>query len=262
MLITIIGGRLEDAESLSVFGRAEGYAFELRQRFLTEHRIGLSAGFMLDGAEAAANPDDGAFSNAPDAPLALVFEARSEPERAIAALRTVRERRRFDATFTILAVTLEQVASVDPASGFDDFVLHPYTEDEVQSRLRALEWRRRELSAPKRYRAGNLVVDFSGHETRVDGRKIALTAKEFALLAYLCERPGRVLSRQELLSRVWGVDYAGGSRTVDIHVRRLRAKLGEALAIETLRGVGYKLRAHASDARHAPVTLQEMRKSA
>ncbi len=154
MLITIIGGRLEDAESLAVFGRAEGYAFELRQRFLTEHRIGLSAGFMLDGAEAAADPDDDAFSNALDAPLALVFEARSEPERAISALRTVRERRRFDATFALLSVTLEQVASVDPTSGFDDFVLHPYTDDEVHSRLRALQWRRRELGAPKRTARG------------------------------------------------------------------------------------------------------------
>ena len=77
----------------------------------------------------------------------------------------------------------------------------------------------------------------------MDGRPISLTAKEFALLAYLCERRGKVLSREHLLARVWGNRYEGGPRTVDIHVRRLRAKLGDALPLETLRGSGYKLRA-------------------
>jgi DNA-binding response OmpR family regulator len=85
----------------------------------------------------------------------------------------------------------------------------------------------------------------------VDGRPIALTAKEFALLAYLCERRGKVLSREHLLARVWGNRYEGGPRTVDIHVRRLRAKLGEALPLETLRGSGYKLRAPDSDEKAA-----------
>ena len=83
----------------------------------------------------------------------------------------------------------------------------------------------------------------AGLRRLLDGRPIALTAKEFALLAYLCERRGKVLSREHLLARVWGNRYEGGPRTVDIHVRRLRAKLGDALPLETLRGSGYKLRA-------------------
>src|SRR5688500_7757436 len=169
MLITIIGGRLEDAEWLSVFGAAEGYSLEIHQKFLTQHRIGLSAGFMLDGSEAASDLAQSSFADAPDAPLALVFEARSDPERAVAALRAVRGRRRFERAFAIMAVTLEQVSAIDPASGFDDFVLHPYTLDELSSRVRALQWRRGELLAPKRYQAGSLWVDISGHETRVDG---------------------------------------------------------------------------------------------
>ena len=86
------------------------------------------------------------------------------------------------------------------------------------------------------------MVDKAGHEVIVDGRRVPLTAKEFALLAYLCERRGKVLSREHLLARVWGNRYEGGPRTVDIHVRRLRAKLGDALPLETLRGAGYKLR--------------------
>jgi DNA-binding response OmpR family regulator len=73
------------------------------------------------------------------------------------------------------------------------------------------------------------------------GRPVPLTAKEFALLAYLFERRGSVLSREHLVARVWGMQYDGGSRTVDVHVRRLRLKLGSALKIETVRGDGYKL---------------------
>jgi DNA-binding response OmpR family regulator len=76
-----------------------------------------------------------------------------------------------------------------------------------------------------------------------DGRRVTLTAKEFALLAFLAAHRGRVFTREALLARVWGSRYEGGARTVDIHVRRLRAKLGDALPLETLRGAGYKLRA-------------------
>ena len=86
------------------------------------------------------------------------------------------------------------------------------------------------------------VHGWASHEVTKGGQPIALTAKEFALLVYLCERRGKVLSRDHLLARVWGNRYDGGPRTVDIHVRRLRAKLGDALPLDTLRGSGYKLR--------------------
>ena len=108
--------------------------------------------------------------------------------------------------------------------------------------FRALEWRRSEFATEERHKVAGIVVDKAGHEVYVDGRAVQLTAKEFALLAYLCERRGKVLSREHLLARVWGNRYEGGPRTVDIHVRRLRAKLGPALPLETLRGSGYKLR--------------------
>ena len=89
---------------------------------------------------------------------------------------------------------------------------------------------------------GGLVIDRAAHEVTVDGRPIALTAKELALLAFLAAHRGRVFSREALLARVWGSRYEGGARTVDIHVRRLRAKLGAAFPLLTLRGAGYKLR--------------------
>ncbi len=175
-------------------------------------------------------------------PRALLFEALDRPDLAVAALRAVRREAHFDTVGAIIAVSTGQVARIEPSSGFDDFVLHPYVPEELYARIRALEWRRSEFATEERHKVGGLVIDKAGHEVTVNGRAAQLTAKEFALLAYLCERRGKVLSRDHLLARVWGNRYEGGPRTVDIHVRRLRAKLGDALPLETLRGSGYKLR--------------------
>lgn len=182
-------------------------------------------------------------------PRALVFEALDRPDLAVAALRAVRKEPFFDNVGALIAVTVGQIARIEPSTGFDDFVLHPYVPEELYGRIRALEWRRSEFATEERHKVGAIVIDKAGHEVSVDGRSIPLTAKEFALLAYLCERRGKVLSREHLLARVWGNRYDGGPRTVDIHVRRLRAKLGDALPLETLRGSGYKLRAPESEDR-------------
>jgi DNA-binding winged helix-turn-helix (wHTH) protein len=176
-------------------------------------------------------------------PRALIFEALDRPDLAVAALRAVRKEPYFDNVGALIAVTVGQIARIEPSTGFDDFVLHPYVPEELYGRIRALEWRRSEFATEERQKIGSIVVDKAAHEVTVDGRGVQLTAKEFALLAYLCERRGKVLSREHLLVRVWGNRYEGGPRTVDIHVRRLRAKLGDSLPLETLRGSGYKLRA-------------------
>lgn len=190
-------------------------------------------------------------------PRALVVEALDRPDLAIAALRAVRKEPFFDNVGAIIAVTVGQVARVEPSAGFDDFVLHPYVPEELYGRIRALEWRRSEFATEERHKVAGIVVDKAGHEVYVDGRPVQLTAKEFALLAYLCERRGKVLSREHLLARVWGNRYEGGPRTVDIHVRRLRAKLGTALPLETLRGSGYKLRAPDTDERPSRASAEE-----
>jgi len=166
-------------------------------------------------------------------PRAIVFESLNSPDLAVRALRALRRVRAFEGVGTVLAIAAPHVTRIEPWNGFDDFVIHPYLPGELYARIRALEWQK----------SGTLVVDLAAHEVRVDNRPIALTAKEFALLAYLCERRGRALSRDHLLAGVWGKSYAGGARTVDIHVRRLRAKLGAALRLDTLRGWGYRLAA-------------------
>jgi DNA-binding response OmpR family regulator len=176
-------------------------------------------------------------------PRAFVFEALDRPDLGVVALRALRKESSLAGVGALIAVTVGQVARVEPSSGFDDFVLHPYVPEELYTRIRAIEWRRSEFSTDERLKVGELIVDKAAHAVSVGGRSVPLTAKEFALLAYLCERRGRVHTREHLLARVWGNRYEGGPRTVDIHVRRLRAKLGEALPLETLRGSGYKLRA-------------------
>jgi len=175
-------------------------------------------------------------------PRALLFEALDRPDLAIAALRAVRKESTFDNVGSIVSVTVGQMARIEPSSGFDDFVLHPYVPEELYARIRAVEWRKSEFATEERHKIGGIMVDKAAQEVSVDGRHVQLTAKEFALLAYLCDRRGKVLSREHLLARVWGNRYDGGPRTVDIHVRRLRAKLGDALPLDTLRGSGYKLR--------------------
>jgi DNA-binding response OmpR family regulator len=129
---------------------------------------------------------------------------------------------------------------------FDDFVRAPYATPELDARLRRL---RREAgdAASELVRVGRLEMDSASYRASVDGRPLRLTYMEYELLRYLASRPGRIHTREAILRGVWGYDYYGGMRTVDVHVRRLRAKLGQehARMIETVRGVGYGLIGHA-----------------
>jgi DNA-binding response OmpR family regulator len=193
------------------------------------------------------------FDEEPDdaTPRAIVFEAGERPDLAVTALRAARRDPRLESTPAVVALPVRQVARLDPGGGFDDFIVVPYVPAELYARIRALEWRNSEFLTEERLKMGGLVIDRAAHEVVLDGRPITLTAKEFGLLAFLAAHRGRVFSREALLGRVWGARYDGGARTVDIHVRRLRAKLGRALPLETLRGAGYKLSAP-SEAPEAP----------
>ena len=196
---------------------------------------------MLDLWEEAMNLVQSGDDKGEVKPRALVFEARDRPDLAVAALRALRKESYFDGVGALVGVTVGQIARMEPSSGFDDFILHPYIPEELYARIRALEWRRSEFATEERHKVGGVVVDKAAHEVSLEGRLVAFTNKEFSLLVYLCEHRGKVLSREHLLSRVWGHRYDGGARTVDIHVRRLRAKLGPSFPLQTLRGSGYKL---------------------
>jgi len=128
--------------------------------------------------------------------------------------------------------------------GADDYVVKPFSPRELMLRVRAVL--RRSLddpSAAAMWQNEGLRVDFEAHQATVDGREIPLTATEFKLLAELIHNRGKVQTRDQLLDKVWGYHFEGYARTVDTHVRRLRQKLGSYCRwIETVRGVGYRLR--------------------
>ena len=145
----------------------------------------------------------------------------------------------------ILIVTEGGLTALQTDWGVDEFVLHTCGPAEVEARLRLAVARlgtAAEAAGPAEIRSGDLSIDEAGYSARIRSRVLDLTFKEFELLRFLAQHPGRVFTRAQLLQEVWGYDYFGGTRTVDVHVRRLRAKLGpehEAL-IGTVRNVGYR----------------------
>ena len=130
--------------------------------------------------------------------------------------------------------------------GADDYVTKPFSAAELAARVAALLRRRRTVTDRAAGLPDGLVVDAARHLVAVDGAQIDLTATEFGVLAALARDPGVVLSRQRLLDAAWGDDWAGGERTLEVHVANLRRKLGDDPAqprfVETVRGVGYRLR--------------------
>jgi len=142
----------------------------------------------------------------------------------------------------IWLATAEQAARLDPAAGLDDFLILPSTTTELLARIRLLLWRTHRVDGADLLMVGDLVIDQANYSVAAGGQSLELTFKEYELLRFLASHRGRVFTREALLNQVWGYDYCGGTRTVDVHIRRIRAKLGperEEL-IETVRNVGYK----------------------
>jgi DNA-binding response OmpR family regulator len=202
-------------------------------------------GLSLLGHQVKILPAEGsALLEAPDSDLLLV-DGRLELSHARDLCRLIRT------TGTdipvLLIVTEGGLAVVTHDWGMDDVVLHTSGPAELEARVRLAIGRlaaRRDADDPEAHviRSGEVVVDDASYTAKVGGRSLDLTFKEFELLKYLAQHPGRVFSRQQLLQEVWGYDYFGGTRTVDVHVRRLRAKLGpeHETLIGTVRNVGYR----------------------
>jgi DNA-binding response OmpR family regulator len=201
---------------------------------------------LLDHAITLGPPSGQAFLSATvDAPEGarpdvVLVDARNDLVRVKELLRHI-----TGAGTPVLAVISEGAwAAVSPDWGADDVILNTAGPGEVEARIRMAVGRPTVQPGPaaEEVRSGELVIDEATYSARIRGAALDLTFKEFELLKFLAQHPRRVFSRSQLLQEVWGYDYFGGTRTVDVHVRRLRAKLGpenEAL-IGTVRNVGYK----------------------
>jgi DNA-binding response OmpR family regulator len=176
-------------------------------------------------------------------PNVVVVDAGDDLLRANRAIKRIRDDGPLVEVPILVAVTVASLPSLDFSIGFDDFVLEPIVPAELYARMRQVDWRSATFGSDEILKIDDLVIDIAGYEARLAGRRIELTHQEFELLRYLAQHRGRVFTREALLERAWGYRYAGGTRTVDIHVRRVRSKLGEAGSlIETVRNVGYKMR--------------------
>lgn len=173
----------------------------------------------------------------------VLIDAGDRLESAYAVLTRVKAIDAMADVPQLICVPVSRLPSLDFGQGFADFLLRPVVPAELYARVRQLDYRFGEFQGEEVLKAGDLVIDLAGYEARYRGRLLDLTHQEFELLKFLAQNRGKVFTREQLLRRVWGYKYYGGSRTVDIHVRRLRAKLGDGEdLIQTVRNVGYKMR--------------------
>jgi DNA-binding response OmpR family regulator len=192
--------------------------------------------------KAVASPEVADRSEPEDGWAGAIVCADSDPDGAFALCRALRKR---DLPFEplLLLVAGTQLPELELREDlFDDFCLTPFQPRELEARIAHLFWRTGRGTRPELVEYGTLVLNLETYQAAVAGRPLDLTYMEYELLRFLAARPGKVFTRETLLSRVWGYEYYGGARTVDVHIRRLRAKLGEEHAnlISTVRSVGYR----------------------
>jgi len=185
---------------------------------------------------------DGSASSNGEGWSGAVVVAGDDMTAAVAFCRHVRLRE-VPLSPLLLVIRAEQVGELLLRDDlFDDFCVLPARPDELTARLQHLFWRNGQSMRPDLIEYGPLMLNLETYQAAVAGRVLDLTYMEYELLRFLAGHPAKVFTRETLLSRVWGYEYYGGARTVDVHIRRLRAKLGEEHAhlIQTVRSVGYR----------------------
>ena len=214
---------------------------EATEQFQTLSRDLESSGFRVLACTADEAIERLAAGDLVDALVINMMDGADAP-----AVRKLTEAKQDSARHaTIAIVRLDQVSQLDPELSLDDFAVHPMATEELVARLRRAISRRDGEDSSHLLRCGDLTIDQASYQVFVGSRAVDLTYKEYELLRFLALNQDRVCTRETLLSQVWGYDFYGGGRTVDVHIRRVRSKIEDAKhsLIETVRNVGYRLRA-------------------
>lgn len=174
-------------------------------------------------------------------PNLVIIDLVSNGLGGLQLCRELRSDSRHQRLPILCVATPPLVSGLRPDTGCDDFVVEPFGPEELEARVRLIQYRLQGVTEDK-VEVGPLTLHLAAYQASVEGEPMVLTHLEFELLKFLATHRGVVYTREMLLSLVWGEDYYGGTRTVDVHIRRLRAKLGDlhASLIQTVRGVGYR----------------------
>ncbi|MEV5831727.1 MULTISPECIES: response regulator transcription factor [Actinomadura] len=194
---------------------------------------GFTTSVVADGLSAYEHARTGEFD-------LMILDLGLPVQDGFTVLRRLRGER---VTMPVIILTARDTVADTVAGlegGADDYIAKPFAFEELLARVR-LRLRTERIPEATVLRAGDLDLDLRTRRARIDGRTVELTAREFALAEVFCRHPDQVLTREQLLSQVWGFDFDPGSNIVDVYIRYLRRKLGTA-RIETVRGVGYRLR--------------------
>ncbi|MDP3787320.1 MAG: response regulator transcription factor [Candidatus Omnitrophota bacterium] len=181
-----------------------------------------------------------ALKRRPDV-IALDFTSLKDFEAQV-VFRTFRKDRFLKETPVFAILPEDNMRLLDSLPGLGDFIVTPFNGAEFVARVKALLKKVIPTDSDDLMKIGDLVIDVNRYEVLLNGSKVELTFKEYELLKFLASNKGRVYSRDQLLDKIWGYDYYGGTRTVDVHIRRLRSKIEDRkhTFIETLRNIGYK----------------------
>jgi DNA-binding response OmpR family regulator len=213
--------------------RESGALTELRSEIT---RNGFACAIVPHGEEAV----EQIIAHRPDL-VVVEMDSHLANAETMESIQSMKEARQFP---IIALLPREMLGSLNGHLDIDDFITSPYDGRELVLRVKRLLSEARNIDGGELITCGDLVIDLATCEVIVDGRAVELTFKEYELLKFLASHRGRVFSREALLDKVWGYDYYGGDRTVDVHVRRLRSKIEDSkhTFIETVRNIGYRFK--------------------
>jgi len=214
----------------------------------TEQMRGLSSSLSHKGFTCSITPDgenaiDEVIEQGPDLVL-IAMDGSLASSGTSSLLQRIKAERQLP---VVILLSKGAIDRLDSHPSVDDFVIEPWDATEVAARAKRVLWRTNNVHSEELIKSDNLVIDLAKCEVTIDGRRLALAFREYELLKFLASNKGRVFTREALLNRVWGYDYYGGDRTVDVHIRRLRSKIEDSshTYIDTVRNIGYRFRGEA-----------------